>query len=97
MNIISPEGVVLTGLAVGIAWVVLTLALRHRAARDGDHHWQPDLAANSAQDGVHILTATEPKWSKIGPGLSHNYTVPKDPQDYAKIFVPGDDRKGGAR
>ncbi len=97
MTALSPEVVILTGLAVGIAWVVLTLALKHRAAQDRSHHWQPDLAADSATDGVHILTATEPKWSKMEPGISHTYTVPKNPQDYAKIFVPKDDRKGGAR
>ena len=57
--------------------------------------WQPDLGP---EPDVHILGGDYPQ--RNGAFLRHlvkrAYTVPKDPEEYAKIFVPTKDRKGSA-
>jgi hypothetical protein len=57
--------------------------------------WEPALEPTS---DVHVLGNDYPQ--KNGEFLQHlvkrTYTVPKDPEEYAKIFVPTKDRKGSS-
>ncbi|MDB5661462.1 MAG: hypothetical protein JWS10_4077 [Cypionkella sp.] len=57
--------------------------------------WQPDLELPA---DVHVLGSEYPQ--RDGAFLRYlvkrTYTVPKDPEEYAKIFVPTKDRKGSA-
>ena len=56
-------------------------------------NWEPDL---EPRPDVHVLGSDYPQ--KDTEFLQHlvkrSYTVPKDPEEYAKIFVPTKDRKG---
>ncbi len=58
-----------------------------------ERHWEPDL---EPRPDVHVLGSDYPQ--KDTEFLQHlvkrSYTVPKDPEEYAKIFVPTKDRKG---
>jgi len=60
-----------------------------------DFNWQPELEPTPE---VHVLGSDYPQTN--GTFLRHlvsrPYTVPKDPEAYAKIFVPTKDRKGSA-
>ncbi len=86
-----PLWFVLMVLAVGIAWVVLVVAWRSYTVRRRHSEWQPALSAQSEEEGVHFVTSDYPtgsRWESEARKQSH--TVPKNPQDYAKIFIPSD-------
>lgn len=76
---------------VVVFWAIWTYLPRKPRKFD----WQPDL---KPEPDVHVLGNDYPQ--KDGQFLQHlvkrSYTVPKDPEAYAKIFVPTKDRKGSA-
>ncbi len=78
------------GLVFWAIWNYLPIKAKSRK-----FDWQPDL---EPAPEVHVLGSNYPQ--KDGEFLQHlvkrTYTVPKDPEEYAKIFVPTKDRKGSA-
>lgn len=84
------------GLFVGLVfWAVGFDWLFGIKPKSSKFDWQPDLEPTP---DVHVLGNDYPQ--KDGEFLQHlvnrSYTVPKDPEEYAKIFVPTKDRKGSS-
>ena len=75
------------GLSIAIVAVVLRFVAYRHAKRSNHSKWQPAL---SPEADAHSLGTELPQRSgTFLSGLVHKrYTVPKDPQAYAKIFVP---------
>ena len=84
------SAVLFAGLVFWAIWNYLPIK-----PKPGKFDWQPDLEPTA---DVHVLGSDYPQ--KDGAFLRHlvkrSYTVPKDPYEYAKIFVPTKDRKGSA-
>ncbi len=70
----------LLGLAIMglLAWRVATVMRRERGQAPGAPPGR----------GRHVLRSEYS--SGVGGGEAREYTVPKDPQDYARLFVPKD-------
>ena len=86
----------LAGLFAGLVfWIIGFDWLSGIKPKPRKFDWQPDLEPTPE---VHVLGNSYPQ--KDGEFLQHlvkrTYTVPKDPEEYAKIFVPTKDRKGSA-
>ena len=77
-------------MAVVLAWI-----RRHHAAQAKHDKWQPALVP---QPDVHVLGSDYPQTGRdfLGGMVNNRYTVPKDPIEYAKIFVPETKDKGQA-
>lgn len=88
-----PLWFILMVLAVGTAWIVLFVAWRSYTFRKRHNDWQPAFAAASVEAGVHFVTSDYPRGSRWeSEARKHSHTVPRNPQDYAKVFVPSDQK-----
>ncbi|WP_425098296.1 hypothetical protein [Tropicibacter sp. S64] len=67
-----------------IALVATVLAVVNQRRVPGSRGSEPGT-------GHHELTSDY--HSGVGGGHSQTWTVPRDPQDYAKLFIPKDARK----
>lgn len=80
---------------VGLMAVVLAWIRRRYAVHANHDKWQPALAP---QPDVHALGSDYPQTGRdfLRGMVNNRYTVPKDPIEYAKIFVPETKDKGQA-
>lgn len=79
------------GLSAGLALAILAvLAIRVRSVLRSERGARPGAAPG---EGHHVLRA-EYFSGGGGGGESTEYKVPKDPQAYARLFVPKDTWKG---
>ena len=86
---VSIETIMVTGVAAAVGLLVLWAAKKSFASKARNKDWQPALEQEREQD-VHILGTTYPEsnWHGLTCKKIHTYTVPKEPNEYAKIFVP---------
>ncbi|TDL84132.1 hypothetical protein E2L08_01280 [Palleronia sediminis] len=76
------------GVSAALAAAILVvLALRVRAVLRAE---RGALRGAAPGDGVHVIVSDYQ--SGTGGGHYREYTVPKDPQAYARLFVPRDKR-----
>ena len=77
-----------------MAGVVAWIRRRHAVHAKHDK-WQPALVP---QPDVHVLGSDYPQTGRdfLSGMVNNRYTVPKDPIEYAKIFVPETKDKGQA-
>ena len=80
-------------LALAFFGAVFSKFARDRRARKSKMPWEPALDPKA---DVHVLGADFPQSSGtfMNGLVSKRYTVPKDPQEYAKLFVPETKDKG---
>ncbi|MDZ4312679.1 MAG: hypothetical protein U1A24_19200 [Cypionkella sp.] len=92
------EAIGLVVVAVGLVFVVLIGLKRWHEAKNRHSEWRPALTTDDPKKDVHVLGSRYPQKSRdfLASTVSNAYTVPKDPEEYAKIFVPTKDRKGSA-
>ena len=89
------EVLMLVALTIGIVGIACLIGLRFYAAKAKHSKWQPALVP---QPDVHVLGSDYPQTGRdfLGGMVNNRYTVPKDPIEYAKIFVPETKDKGQA-
>ena len=81
---LAAVAIVILVIPVGLIWLIG----RRIAKRSNYDKWEPALEPKS---DVHVLGSDLPqRRNTFFAGMAQRrYTVPKDPQAYAKIFVPG--------
>jgi hypothetical protein len=76
-------------IAVLCGLVVLVAALRARQAVRHDRH---DRRGSAPGKGYHVIDASYHSGGG-GGGQSAEFRVPRDPQEYARLFIPKDRKK----
>ena len=78
----------LSGAIIGLlcALIVLVAGLRARQAVRHDPH---DRRGSDPGTGYHVIDASYHSGGG-GGGHSAQYRVPRDPQEYARLFIPKD-------
>jgi hypothetical protein len=87
-------------LVIGVVCILAYGVVRVAWVRYGDrrrmNQWVPDLSADRDGNAVHVLGAPYPqRTNTFMEGFTRRtYSVPKDPEAYAKIFVPTETKEG---
>lgn len=89
------EVLLFVALTVGIVAIICLIGLRLYAAKAKHSKWQPAL---DPQPDVHVLGSDYPQGGRdfLSGMVNNRYTIPKDPIEYAKIFVHETKDKGQA-
>ena len=75
------------GISTAIAAIFLSRVVRRHAKRSNYAKWEPALEPQSEAQGLGT-DYPERSASFLSSMVHRRYTIPKDPQAYAKIFVP---------
>jgi hypothetical protein len=75
------------GMSIAIAAIFCGFLVRRHAKRSNNAKWEPAL---EPQSEAHGLGTDYPQRSGsfLSSMVHRRYAIPKDPQAYAKIFVP---------
>jgi hypothetical protein len=90
------EVLLFIAVTVGLTGIACLVAVRLFAAKAKHAMWQPALDPSA---DVHVLGSDFPQDGRdfLSGMVNNRYSVPKDPMEYAKIFVPETKDKGQTR